>query len=462
MNVQLPFAILFGLVTYAEMPATAQDQGGSTPQQAFFEWTSLQFPQTEYRLRRQAMVAQLQQSGGGVLLVPSADGFTSGATFRQLDNFLYLTGLELPHSMLAIDAEASQNVLFAPRRDSRFENPSRPNDFPGRPLADDAALGHESGISDIRSLNELDGYVARLVSQGRVIRIDVGEAGPIPIVSTQPLSNWSPATSLAHHLQGTYPDVILHSAHPQMARLRMIKSEPEIAVLRRAAALTSYAIMTAARSVRDGVDERGLAAEFEAACKRGGSQRLAFFSIIKSGPNSLWPWRILAAQYDRRNRRMQNGELVVFDVGCEVDYYASDVGRTFPVSGKFTALQREILHMATAVSDTIIASVRPGVTFRELREIAESVIPAEHRKYMQTGLFYGHHVGLSVGDPSLPDALLEPGMVFTVEPWYYNHDRNISVFLEDEILVTDGGAEVLTSALPRTPEDLEQLVISGR
>ena len=462
MNVRLPFAILFGLVTYAEMPATAQDQVGSTPQQVFFEWTSLQFPQTEYRLRRQATIAQLQQSGGGVLLVPSADGFTSGATFRQLDNFLYLTGLELPHSILAIDAEASQIVLFAPRRDSRFENPSRPNDFPGRPLADDAALGRESGISDIRSLNELDGYVARLVSEGRVFRIDVGEAGPIPMVSTEPFSSWSPATSLVHHLQDTHPNVTLQSAHPQMARLRMIKSEPEIAVLRRAAALTSHAIMTAARSVRDGMDERGLAAEFEAACKRGGSQRLAFSSIIKSGPNSLWPWRILAAHYDRRNRRIQNGELVIFDVGCEVDYYASDVGRTFPVSGKFTDPQRETLRMATAVSDTIIASVRPGVTFRELREIAESVIPAEHRQYMQTGLFFGHHVGLNVGDPSLPNALLEPGMVFTVEPWYYNHERNISVFVEDEILVTKEGAEVLTSALPRTPEDLEKLVTGGR
>ena len=87
----------------------------------------------------------------------------------------------------------------------------------------------------------------------------------------------------------------------------------------------------------------------EAEFKRQGSQRLAFSSIIKSGPNSLWPWRILASHYDRRNRTMETGELVIFDVGCEYNYYSSDVGRTFPVSGKFSPKQREILEMEVTV-----------------------------------------------------------------------------------------------------------------
>ena len=86
----------------------------------------------------------------------------------------------------------------------------------------------------------------------------------------------------------------------------------------------------------DGVDERKLEAEFEAACKRDGSQRVAFASIVKSGPNALFPWRLLAAHYDRRNRIMRSGEIVVFDVGCELDHYASDVGRTLPVWGAST------------------------------------------------------------------------------------------------------------------------------
>jgi Xaa-Pro aminopeptidase len=460
MNLRRLTAILVALSAHAAASA-AQDPRSSEREQRLFEWAALPFPQTEFRLRRQAIIAQLQQSGGGVLLLPSADGLTPGGTFRQQDNFLYFTGLELPRSILAIDPDASRAILFVPRRDIRFENPSRPNDFPGRPLADDVTLSRESGLSDIRSFSEFDSFISRAIADGRSIRIGAERSGPV-VAGTDPFGNRSPAALLVRHLRSTYPSVVIQNAFSQIARLRMIKSEAEIAVMRRAASITSSAIMTAVRSVSDGMDERGLEAEFEAACKRGGSQRLAFSSIVKSGPNSLWPWRILAAHYDRRNRGMRNGELVIFDVGCEVDYYASDVGRTFPVSGEFTDEQREILHMTTAASDSVIAAVRPGMTFRELRAIALSAIPEEHRQYMQAELFFGHHVGLAVGDPSIPDVQLEPGMVFTVEPWYYNHDRDIAVFVEDEVLVTAGGAEVLTSALPRTPEDLENLVQSRR
>lgn len=461
MNCRRLSAILVTLWASAA-PGVAQEPRSGELEQRFFEWTALPFSQTEFRLRRQAVIAQLQQSGGGVLLLPSADGLTAGGTFRQQDNFLYFTGLELPRSILAIDPDASRAILFVPRRDSRFENPSRPNDFPGRPLADDVTLGRESGISDIRSFGEFDSFISRAIANGRVIRIDPGRTGRVAETGTDPFGNRTPAALLVRHLQSTYPSVVIQNSFSQIARLRMIKSAAEIAVMRRAASITSSAIMTAAHSVSDGIDERGLEAKFEEACKRGGSQRLAFASIVKSGPNSLWPWRILAAHYDRRNRSMRNGELVIFDVGCEVDYYASDVGRTFPVSGEFTDEQRDILRMTTAVSDNIIAAVRPGMTFRELRVIALSAIPEEHRQYMQAELFFGHHVGLAVGDPSIPDIQLEPGMIFTVEPWYYNHDRNIAVFVEDEILVTDSGAEVLTSALPRTPEDLENFVESRR
>jgi len=141
-----------------------------------------------------------------------------------------------------------------------------------------------------------------------------------------------------------------------------------------------------------------------------------------------------------------------------LDSYVSDVGRTFPVSGSFTERQKEILEMVTAVSDSIIANIQPGATFTELMEVARRNIPEEHQRYMQAGMFFGHHLGLSAGDPSLPERPLEPGMVFTVEPWYYNHDENIAVFIEDVVAVTSTGAEVFTERLPRRPEDLERMV----
>ena len=185
---------------------------------------------------------------------------------------------------------------------------------------------------------------------------------------------------------------------------------------------------------------------------------MAFGSIIKSGPNALWPWRILATHYNRRNRIMEAGDLVIFDVGCEYNNYVSDIGRTFPVSGKFTPRQKEILTMEVGVADQIIAYIKPGVTFKDIRKLTDKIIPEDAKEYMQVGLFFGHHLGLSTGDPDLPEAVLKPGMIFTVEPWYYNHDEQLSVFTEDVVLITENGCEVLSKNLPRTPEALEQLM----
>ena len=405
----------------------------------------------------------LRANGGGVLLVPSGSGESHGETFRQLDDFLYFSGLELPSSILALDADELRTVLFAPNRDARFQNPGRPNDFPGRPLTDDPNLGREAGIGAIVPMDAFDEVLSGWISEGRTFWVDLGRPGPAEttLAETAPGKLFvepSPEETFLLRLAATYGRARFENAFPHVAALRLRKSEREIGVMRQTAELTSAAIARAAVLVRPGVSERALAGEFEAGCKAGGAQRLAFASIVKSGPNSLRPWRILAAHYDRRDRLLQDGELVVFDVGCELNHYASDVGRTFPVSGRFSDEQAELLRMVNAVSDAIVDAVRPGVTLRDLQAVAREHIPVDQRPYMQTGLFFGHHLGLSVDDPTLPDEPLAPGMVFTVEPWYYNHDREIAVFVEDEILVTESGADVLTAALPRTPGGLEELM----
>lgn len=431
--------------------------GSATPEQRFFDWTRPRFPAAEYRHRREAVRAGVSDSSG-VILVPSAHGLSHGETFRQTDDFHYLTGLELPRSVLVIDLPTGRPTLFAPPRDPRFESETRPNDFPGRPLADDPALAAVSGIADIRPLEGLEVALREFARLGVTVHVNAGRAGQIRRVVTSLIPDWDPLLLSLYHLQATYPALRLENAFEAVARARMVKSPLEIEAMRRSARTTEAAIRAAARDIRDGVTERALEGAFEGACKRNGSQRTAFASIVKSGPNSLWPWRVLAAHYDRRNRAMHDGELVIFDVGCEVDHYVSDVGRTFPVSGRFSAEQRAVLEMEVGVADAIIAAVRPGVTLAELQRVADAAIPESRRPYMQTGLFFGHHIGLSTGDPALADAPLEPGMVFTVEPWYYDHERGISVFTEDEILVTADGAELLTATLARDPDGLEALV----
>jgi Xaa-Pro aminopeptidase len=428
-----------------------------TPEQRFFDWTDMEFPAEEYAGRRERLLEALGDVDG-VVLIPSANGLSHGDTFRQADDFMYFTGLELPGSVLVIDIPSQRPTLFVPERDFRFENASRPNDFPGRPLATDSTIAVRSGIEDVRAYEGLD-LALREWARTRVpIHVNPGRAGTLRRVVTSLIPDWDPQILTLFHLQNAYGQIQLRNVYEPLAFIRMAKSPREIEALRESARITEESIRTAARRIRSGVTERELEAVFEGACKVNGAQRLAFASIIKSGPNSLWPWRVLASHYDRRNREMRNGELVVFDVGCELNQYVSDVGRTFPVSGAFSPRQREILEMEVGVSDAIIDAVRPGVTFAELQVIGRAAIPREHQRFMQAGLFFGHHLGLSTGDPNLPDLPLRPGMVFTVEPWYYNHEEGISVFTEDVILVTEDGAELLSSGLPRTAPELEQLV----
>jgi len=431
----------------------------SLPQeQRFLDWTKLPFSKEVFDARRARMLKVLESSGGGLFLVPSRVGHSEGFTFRQRDDFLYFTGLELPDSMLVLDADEGKVVLFTPLKDARFDNPSRKNDFPGRLLGADPALSEASGIRDIRSFDALETAVSGWVQKERVLRVNAGRRGDeVPSVASGFVTDWSETEGLIFHLRNTFPGLRLKNAFEDVAKLRMVQGPEEIASMRRVCALTVEAIRHAAGFVRDGVEERELEAELEAAFKRGGSERLAFASIIKSGPNSLWPWRLLAASYERRNRAMRDGDLVIFDVGTELDYYVSDVGRTFPVSGRFTAVQKRTLEMVTAISDTMIAAVRPGTTFARIRDLGIAATPEDQRQYMQVGSFYGHHIGLSSGDPALSDVPLEPGMVFTIEPWYYNHDDELAVFTEDVILVTEDGALNLTADLPRRTEELEKM-----
>lgn len=427
-----------------------------TPVQPYFEWTSLPFPVEEYHQRRTKMLELLQ--GKGIFLCPSSDGLSHGETFRQLDDFNYFTGLEVPNSMLVLDGYKNEVILFVPERDFRFENGSRKNDFPGRALLVDDQLKIKTGISDLRNAETLHSFIQAALNESHLFFINTNSNGDISHLETSFINSWSIEELLIHHLQQKFPTATLQNAYPMVAQLRMVKSKREIEMLRKAADITMAGIRVAAKSIQPGVDERTLEADLEAQFKRQGSPRIPFASIIKSGPNSLWPWRILAAHYERRNRKMNAGELVIFDVGCEYNYYVSDMGRTFPVSGKFTEEQKRILRMETAVADAIISAIRPGITFRDLKAAAERAIPPDEKKYMQVGLHFGHHLGMSSGDPNDPDAKLVPGMWFTVEPWYYNHDEGISVFTEDEVLVTEDGHELITKSLPRTPEGLEKLM----
>ncbi|MCB0013166.1 MAG: aminopeptidase P family protein, partial [Anaerolineales bacterium] len=254
--------------------------------QNFFDWTNLTFPAAEYSARRQRLYAELGPAGG-TLLIPSAHHFSDGFTFRQLDDFLYFCGLELPDSVLALDADKGESRLFVPERDPRFDSPTRPNDFPGRLLAEDAALAARSGVNALSPMAAFEPYLRALAQAGRPVWVNPGRGGlnqpdnkdffrPIPTDEV-----------FRRQLQQSAPELLLQDADPHIARLRMRKSAAEIATIRAACDIGMAGIRAAAALIRPGVTERDLEAALESEFKRLGAQRLPFASIIKSGPNTL-------------------------------------------------------------------------------------------------------------------------------------------------------------------------------
>jgi len=429
-----------------------------TPEQHYFEWTEMPFSKEELVQRRTTLIENFQAKGKtGLIIIPARDGFSYGETFHQLDNFYYFTGLELPNNLLVLDIKNKSSVIYAPKEDLRFKSNSRPNDFPGRPLLNDAGIASQSGLL-LQSITEFSVLMDKKAAQNSIIFVDNGRQGELRFASDQYITSPTPVQILLKALQAKHKGLQFENMYENIAKVRMIKSPAEIKIMRKSTAINVFGIKYAAKKIKPGIDERYLEGVLEGNYKVNGAQRLAFGSIIKSGPNSHWPWRILATHYNRRNRVLKNSEMVIFDVGCEYQNYVSDVGRTFPVSGKFSEKQKEILTMEVGIADQIIDFIKPGITFSDIKDLTDQIIPKEAKKYMQVGLFFGHHLGLSTGDPNLPDALLQPGMIFTVEPWYYNHDDQISVFTEDVILVTTSGCEVLSKDLPRMPEDLEKMM----
>ncbi|MEE9263693.1 MAG: aminopeptidase P N-terminal domain-containing protein [Vicinamibacteria bacterium] len=222
----------------------------SAPEERFFDWTRLPFDADVYRQRRTKLISVLQSSGGGIFLAPSRHARSHGETFRQLNDFLYFTGLELPDSVLAIDGDKGTTILFVPPRDPRFDDASRPNDFPRRPLMDDPALARVSGIAEIRPYRELAQLVTEWVEANRLFKINPEHRGEISAPRTDFVSYANHARSLIFHLQRIYPGIRIRSAYAEIAQLRMIKGPEEIEVMRCACALTAQSIMETALAVR--------------------------------------------------------------------------------------------------------------------------------------------------------------------------------------------------------------------
>ena len=388
------------------------------------------FPPEEYRARR----ANLRKDLDGVIVL-FGHNESRDQVYRATPepNFYYLTGWTEPGARLLITP--AREILFLPHHNERVEH------YEGRRAsAEDKDARALTGFEDVMPLEKFEAELDKALDSRETLYALLNQAS-----TTQ--------------LNGRYPFREVSDASALITKLRAKKSPAELAAIQHATDVSIEAHRAVWKRIAAGLFEYQLAATFEDEFLERGCEGPSYSTIVGSGPNST------VLHYSANQRRMDRGELVVMDAAAECDSYASDITRTVPVGGKFTARQREIYSIVLGAQKAAIAALKPGAHLAgpgdTLTKLAKDYMDAHGKdlhgaglgKYMLHGI--GHQVGIEVHDPS-PDGPLEAGMVVTIEPGIYLDEEPIGVRIEDLVLVTDHGATVLSSALPKEPEEIEK------
>lgn len=428
----------------------------------------------ELRARRHVVQGRL---AGGALVLFSASVSRRNSDvqhpYRQHSDFFYLSGFEEPEAALVLRAEPPHFTLFVRERNAEREQ------WDGRRAGLDGAR-EIWGADQAFSIQELEAKLPELLRGVESVHYLMGE---------QP--EWDQSVLGAINAQKRRrkdrvdaPGCLLDAAN-LIHELRRIKRPFEQDVLRRACELTARAHVRAMRACRPGMFEYELQAELEHEFRRGGARREAYEPIVGSGDNAT------ILHYRENERQMLAGDLVLIDAGTELEYQAADITRTFPVSGRFSEPQRELYQIVLDAQTAALAQCRVGKTLDDVHQAAFGVITdglirlglvsaAEEDIKKAVSRYFmhktSHYLGMDVHDVGLyhreGELLpLAPGVVITVEPGVYvqasdesapERYRGIGIRVEDDVLITAAGPEVLTSSAPREPGEIEELCQAGQ
>jgi Xaa-Pro aminopeptidase len=409
------------------------------------------YPSEEFAARRQRLARAVER---GTVLLFAATSPTPGVRFRQDNDFYYLTGNESLNAVLVMDAASGAAHLFLPRLSAteiRYE---------GGNWLDEPGAAARHGLASIQPLTGLHEFLARrrggpgaeivwtrLSERDQVNHGRLDAAVQLARRLSNPFAQQPSEDAFrAGALRTQFPYLELRDVTPHLDRLRLIKTPREIEILRYNGRISAEAIRRAIQATRPGAYEYELEAEATHWLFKHGFQSPAYPAIVGSGPKgNQW-------HYEDNGRRMNAGELVVMDYAGGLDYTTTDITRTWPVSGRFTDAQLEAYRAVLEAQKAIIAAIRPGVARERVRTLAEGVFRT--RGYDPRYAYVGHYVGMSVhdvGDWNLP---FEAGMVLAIEPILDLPDRQMHVRIEDTVLVTPSGAEILTSGVPKEVDEL--------
>ena len=381
--------------------------------------------------------------------------------FAQEENFYYLTGHNEEDAALILlppesskakkdDWQGPREIFFLPPKDPKKEAWNGVRMSPGDP-----GIESRTGFALIKPTPELRATVERLA------RIYLNFYTILPY--QKELGGYPHERETADWLKQAVPGVSLKDIRNSISEMRVVKSPSEITLLRQAIDLSDDAQLEAMKMMRPGVWEYQIAAKMVETHAMGGAESEAYAPIVGAGPNST------ALHYDKLSRKIEAGDIVVLDVGAQFSGYAADITRTLPANGKFTPGQRELYEVVLGAQEAALKSLKPGMdmcrkgknsVYRIAYDYIDSHGKDQHGKslgqYFIHGL--GHNIGLDVHDPGESCRPLVPGMVVTIEPGIYIPDENLGVRIEDDVLITEGGYELLSRKLPRNADEIEKIM----
>ncbi|NKQ09626.1 Xaa-Pro aminopeptidase [Pseudomonas sp. SST3] len=435
-------------------------------------------PKSEYARRRKALMTEMEPNS--IAILPAAPMYIRNRDvehiYRQDSDFQYLSGFPEPEAVIALipGREHGEYVLFCRERD------------PARELWDGLRAGQDGAISeygadDAFPIGDIDDILPGLIEGRSRVYYAIGSNQEFD----HRLMEWI-NTIRSKARQGAQPPNEFVALDHLLHDLRLYKSANEVKVMKHAAQISARAHVRAMQASRAGLYEYHLEAELDYEFRKGGAKMPAYGSIVAAGKNAC------ILHYRENDAVLKDGDLVLIDAGCEIDCYASDITRTFPVSGRFSPEQKAIYELVLAANEEAFKHIAPGKHWNEAHEATVKVITAG---LVELGLlqgdveeliateaykpFYmhraGHWLGMDVhdvGDYKVGGEwrVLEPGMAMTVEPGIYvaadNQDvakkwRGIGVRIEDDVVVTRTGCEILTGGVPKTVAEIEALMAAA-
>lgn len=409
---------------------------------------------TDYGARRGALAKEMLEDS--LLVIYSGRGVPASLDeeypFEANRHFFYLTGLRRENMAIALTTVSgrTRETLFIEEPKPEMER------WTGKRVTVEEARA-VSGVQDVRFIDALDDFISRTA-----VREGIANAY-FDCYRNHCADPDSYNMAKARAFAAAYPAARLIDAHPLLARMRMVKDEAEIAALRRAIELTHVGLRRMTAALAPGQMEYQAQTEFEYAIRMAGAEGTAFQTIAGSGANGCM------LHYGENSARMEDGALLLVDLGAKFAGYCADISRTYPVNGRFTPRQREIYDIVLAANRAVARAARPGVTLRELndlckRTLAEGMLRlGKIASAEEIGTYYmhgvSHHLGLDTHDAAADEHLpLRAGMVITDEPGLYVDEEAIGIRIEDDLLITEDGCEVLSEAIERTPEDIEAMM----